>query len=311
MTRADRPATAGDPSERGQIIVIGAVIMALLFVMLAVVVNASIYAGVMATDTATDDTGSAVQAYQQTELALANSIDSVNANNATDHATLTRTLTETLETTEQVLADQYAATGAIYTVSEPRTTNRTAIVQDNATRNFTDATGASEWTLLDSVDSTQDYSMVVQRDGLALPASADRFRLNITNGTATWQLRLAHDQDTDDLKLEVTTPTGSNTCKEKNESASIDLVNGSLAGAHCKNLAFHEAIDGPYDVRYGNADNVTGEYDVTATGANAVNATSYGDDGGSPRANVSIASATVEYTFETNGIRHESNVTAP
>lgn len=302
---------AGTPAERGQIMIIGALVMSMLFVALAVGVNAGLYAGVMATDTSADDTADAAQAYQQTALALTNSLEYVNANHATDHVALTRNLTATLESTERALADHYATTGAFYEMSPPATTNRTEIVHDNASRNFTDATGATGWTLIDGVDSTAAFGIVVQRDGLELPKSADRFRLSITNGSVTVELRLAHDRDTGDIKLEVTTPTGSNTCKQQNETATVDLLTGSLAGAHCPNLAFEETVDGPFQVRYANADNATGEYRLNVTGANAAPATSYEDGTGSPRATVSIAAATVEYAYETDGIRHGSNVTTP
>lgn len=294
-------------AERGQIMIIGAVAMALLFVMLAVAVNA----GVMATDVSGQDTDDAIQAFHQTEHALANSIAHANANHATDHAALTRNLTADLSATERALTDEYATTGASYTLSAPTTTNRTVVVQDNASRNFTDATGATAWTPIDGVDATEGFTMVVDRDGLPKPDAADRFRLTIANATATWELGLTHDRDTGDLKLDVTTPSGTNTCDEKNETAAFDLVNGSLAGEHCRDLAFQEVLDGPYTVQYANADNVTGEYELNVTGGNAVPPASYTQGTGSPRANVSIASATVSYTYETAGVRHESNVTAP
>lgn len=306
-----RSDTAGSGAERGQIIIIGALLMALLFVMLAVVVNAGIYAGAMANDVSEQDTDDAIQAYHQTEHALADSVENANANHATDHAALTRNLTADLEATELALAEDYATTGASYAISAPTVTNRTVIVQDNASRNFTDATAATRWTPIDGVDATADYTMVVDRDGLPKPDSADRFRLTITNGTVTWELGVTHNRTTDDIELDITTPSGSNTCAVQNETATVDLVDGTLESADCPDLAFGEFVDGPYEVRYANADNVTGEYDATFTEANGVSATAYADGTDSPRANASIASATVSFTYETAAISHDANVTAP
>lgn len=306
-----RTDTAGPGAERGQIILIGALAMALIFVMLVIVVNGGIYASVMANDASRQDTDDAIQAYHQTEHALATSIAHANANHATDHDALTRNLTADLAGTERALADEYAMTGSSYALSSPTTTNRTVIVQDNASRNFTDATGTSAWTPIDGVDATERLTLVVDRDGLPKPDAADRFRLTIANGTATWELGVTHDRDTDEIKLDITTPGGSNTCAVANGTATIDLVEGTLEGTHCRDLAFDDIVDGPYEVRYANAENVTGEYDATFTEGTIVSATAYADGTDSPRATVSIASATVSYAYETNGVRHESNVTAP
>lgn len=305
------PRGTADRGRRGQILIIGALVMALFFVLLATVVNAGIYAGVTATDASTEDAGAASGAAHQTEHVLADARRTVNANHATDHTALVRNLTAALTTSEQALADEYAMRGAAYALSNVSTTNRTAIVHDNASRNFTDATGTTDWTLADAVVETGTFRLDVDRDALAGPAETGRFRIRITNGSATWSVAVAHDQDTGDVTIEVTTDTGSTTCAETTETARIDLTDGTLNGTECSNLAYAGFVDGQYAVSYENATNATGEYAVNATTADAVATTPYASGAASPRATYSLSSVTVRHTYRNTNVVHAANVTVP
>lgn len=311
VTRSHTRNGADRPGRRGQIVLIGALVIAVLFVTLAVAVNSGLYAGVTATQTSTEDASGASNAYKQTEAVVADARRHVNANHATNHDALVGNLTAALAASEGALADEYAVRGASYAITNVSTTNRMAVVHDNASRNFTDATGATDWTLADAVVATGTFRLDVDRDALAGPGAAGRFRIRITDASTTWSVAVAHDGDTGDVKLEVTTPDGSTTCATTTETARIDLVDGTFDGTDCRDLAYGEFVDGPYEVSYEHADNATGEYLVNATTADAVSTTPYASDGGSPRATYSLSSVTVRHAYRNPNVAHAANVTVP
>ncbi len=310
-TRSDRAAAKGRADRRGQMVIIGALLLATLFVALALIVNAGVYAGVTATERSSGDAGDAGLAYQQTEHVVADARRYVNANHATDHVALVRNLTAALAASERALAGEYATRGASYAISNASTTNRTAIVHDNATRPFTAATGAADWTLADGVVATGTFRLDVARDALAGPDAAGRFRVRITNGSATWTVAVGHDQATGNVTLEVTTDDGSTTCTTTADPARIDATAGTLDGTTCPDLAYAEHVDGPVLIDYENADNATGEYAVNATTTGAVPTTPYAAAPASPHAAYSLSSVTVRHDYRTRTVTHTANVTVP
>lgn len=292
-------------------LVVASVVMAALIVALAIILSAGIHAGVMASTESAPEAGDAAQAYADTRRAVVDTRQYVNANRAASHGTLAANLSASLTATGDALGDEYAANGAAFDLSAPTTTNRTVVEHTDATRRFTDATGATEWTLADTVTGTDTFHVDATRDGLADPGTADRFRVRVTNGTATWSVALANDTATGAIVADITTPGGSSTCSVAADTARLDLTDGTLSGSSCPDLAFDQYVTGPYRVSYANADNATGEYTVDLTTSGGVDPTSYGPASASPTATYSVATVTVRYSYRTAGVHHAANVTAP
>lgn len=313
-SRSPSGATVHDgstPRSRGQLLVLTALVLAALFVGLAALVSSSIYAGV----TATGDTGTerraAAHAYQETVRVVADSRAHANAKHGESHDALVSNVTAMLDTQERALADEYAKTGSRYDLSTVAVTNRTAVVHDDATRAFTDASGATDWTLADDVGATRTYRMNVTREALADAGTADRFRLRIANGSTTWELALANDTGAGGIEAAVTVEGSTTTCTAVGDTAELDLIAGTLAGADCSDLAFPEFVEGPYRIGYTNGDNATGEYELDVTTGSAAPTTPYATGTASPRATFTLGSVTVEYSYRNRRVTHAANATVP
>lgn len=297
--------------DRGQMMVLASVTMAVMFVGMAMFLSAGMHTDIMATqgsDTAAVD---AAEATHQTERALASSMAHVNDADAASHDAVARNLTASLASIERALTEEYATRGASYDLASPVTTNGTEVRHDDTDRNFTDSTLATDWTLATDVIATRGFSMTINRSQLAGPKSPDRFEVHIENDTATWSVALANDADTGEIKAEVTTASGSSTCAVAADTARLDLETGTLAGSDCADLAFQSHVEPPYRIGFSDADNATGEYEAHLITTSAVGTASYGPDGSSPRASYSVASVTVRYTYRTTDVHLAANATAP
>lgn len=259
--------------ERGQLLLISAIGLGVLFVTLALILNTAIYTGSLAAKDTTTEEGREIQSVQHNVVQnTARTLRHVNEANDTTHEALYANLSSGVTDWSRLLDRHHVATGAAVNVSVVSVQNGTEIVQDNSSRNFTDANAAANWTLAESVTEVRDVRMNVTREGLteieddSCTPSGECYYLEIENGSDTWRLFAYTSEGESDISVEVVNASGgSMTCTTTGESAWINVTAGTFAGSGCPALASVEddVMPDPFNVTYANGDQITGSYRLT------------------------------------------------
>ena len=297
--------------DRGQLLLVAAIGIAVLLIVLAVLLNTAIYTGAIAADGATEHEERSAEAYiDGVQRGVSGIIDSTNndSDGATSEADLAAILDEEVEDWSRVASRYGAMDGVSTSVSLEAVTYGTRITQENETRHFTNASGATEWTVVENVSHLREFRMNVTADNLPVIqnetcAEVDEcFRTTFEDdGGSEWQLYL-FTNESGDVTVEVITPTGSETCRSSSENVSIDLVAGTVDGESCEPMDEFPGGETPYDITYANADNVSGTYELVVDSRH-VSASDFEEDG-SPQAIPVIDEVTVTVTYRSASLTY-------
>jgi hypothetical protein len=329
-----------EPSSenRGQMLVVAALLVAAMLVALALVLNSAIFAENLSSRETTDS-----------EVATAYAADA----NRTIARAATRTADAELATADDALAvfggivDDWARSRSNTAVERGASADlqRTAHVgwrlrQDSDREYMPDGeTGTVDWTV--ATDATNVSTMRFEADTSSLydatisfnDTDERAFRVVVDNGTDTWTMYLFREKDavdTDDrFVVHVGDPSvfddltdligSSSSCDVVADRAAVDLRNHTLAGNNCPALNFADDLDGPVSVRFENAYNTTldesrivGGYDIVVNGTLATNATGHPENfsapgGAAPTAQAVIYSVNYRTVYEREEIRNVRN----
>lgn len=318
VRRGDRRGDSGrgGDRDRGQLFLVGALSLAVLFVVLALLMNTAIYTENIATRGTGSGTDEAIRYGQAVQAGTAGLVGYVNAHHNATNGTLHANMSAGVGTMGDATSVHHAYEGVAADASLVSTTNGTRIVQDNGSRAFT-AGNASEddpdWMLASSVGGTRAFRMNVSRDDLA-PDAESAFAVNASNGSNVWRASIY----TDDSTVVVDVENGSGTtnqCRAPGEVdyAVVDLTEGAVGGEPCPALDFAENVPAPYSIGFENGDRAAGTYGLVVHGTSLggePNDAFYGDaTDGSPYVTHAIYSATVRVTYEGPQINYRTNVT--
>lgn len=310
--RLDRRPTRGD-SDRGQLLLVGALALATLFVALALFLNGVIYAGTLATDDAGADADGA--------LAFRNAADgvvrSVNAEYHADYPSLADDLDRTVREWSAGVGRHHAARGVATNASLIAYDGGTRIAQNDAARSFTDANGASNWRVVSGAPGVRSYALTVDRSSLDGPGDSP-LTVAVENGTAAWNVSVARTAAGVSVAVERTSAADPGACVApvpEGSTATVDLTGGTLAGRRCAPLA---AVDwsGDSTVAYRNATSAAGTYSfvfnesVGAATGGTVDESRYGDGaaGGSPHFAPAVYAAELDLGYRSPSLTYETRV---
>lgn len=175
--------------------------------------------------------------------------------------------------------------------------------------------GEEGWTLATDVEHTPQFriwDLPVENESNILDVFAvgtGRFRVVIADEDDEWWLEIYEDEDAEGNPVVIAETNSGNRCEVENSSSTIDLVAGTVG--NCEEIdPFTETVDGPYTIRYENADNIEGQYDLLVdvdVEENAENGP-YNDPTVSPYTTSAVYYATVEVTYENGRLTYESTV---
>ncbi|GGN19016.1 DUF7261 family protein [Halarchaeum nitratireducens] len=255
--------------ERGQLILIAGIGIAVALVALALVLNSLVFTQYLATKPTAD--GSDAIAYERAvEDGVRGLVSEAN------YREYGPGVDETVEdgiagNWSDSLTKQYGAHGTLVNVSVRTVEEGTSVHQDDA-RRFTNASGSGNWTPIESADGVRGFRLTVTN---ASETSADRpLRVNVTlDGGLTTPVEI-YDDGTgvvlNDTTEEDTVSDGFST------PATINFSNGSVDGRETDELAFY---DGPNvtQVSIANGDRAVGKYVAVANDTGAGGVTSADD----------------------------------
>ncbi|MCD2202454.1 DUF7261 family protein [Halobacterium sp. KA-6] len=294
--------------DRGQLLLVAGLGLALAFVVLALVLNAVVFTENLATRNhgETDD----VVGYERaTEVAVGGLLVQTNAYDDADHANLRSALSANVETWDANASLLSASSGTITAASVRSVENGTRIVQADE-RNFSDANGTTDWTAAVDVSETRRFEAVVT------PTSGSPVAFTFSDGTASWRVEVSENgTNADYTDVDVRNETGDVLAETYVESgtASIDVTEGTVNGTRVANWTFAENVSAPYSISVENGGNANGKYGFVVDVPNAdddVAAGTYADrSNGSPAAVPALYSATVAVYVQDARVTYETNVT--
>lgn len=308
VSPAQRGPTDGGSTRnegRGQLILVSAVSLAVLFVTLALILNTAIYTENLASRSG--DHGGATDAVRYHDAArgaVEGTLDYVNANNQTSQTALQSNLTAAVDAFRNHSSRLFAGGDRAVETNLDSSIDGTRIEQNDSSRNFTDTSGDGNWTVVSRVNYSRAFTMNVTRSALVgtddLP-----FTLVVDNGTSSWRMNLTT------AGSDVVVRTTRTTCRVNAEAAWVNVTAGTVAGEECEGFTFADGVTGPYEIRYENASNIEGTYRVIVDNGSLADTPSphlLKDGEGQPFAAHAIYSANLTVDYETSRLSYNSTI---
>jgi hypothetical protein len=300
-----------DLNERGQIILVAAFALGVIFIALAVVVNTAIFTENLATRSESTDGSDALEYRHEVEQSVEDILESVN-NNDGDAGSFETNVSDF----NSQGAFWQASDGRIVTVGSLSTVDGERF--SNSTGTFVNESGNTSWNLTTDIEDSRAIRINITDHSELENSEADGFRLGLQNSNDRdeyWNLTVWADSGAsgDVVNITVREPGGNtDTCSTTRSEPVIDVTDGTLAGEPCGALRF----DGDTEMWYGSG--LNDQYRIQFFRADEINGSYEGvvEDGGASSEHTPsdidsvIYSGTVRYTYETNSVKYETNVTA-
>lgn len=315
--------------DRGQLLLVAALVLAVLFVSLSVIVNTAIFSENLASQQ--DSSGTeALQGRHEAETIAADVLASANRKNNTNNATLGDGVRGGLDDTSGAVQLQQARRGALtaMTLQTSQQNNGTIIYQNES----------GKLKSADSTDSTPgDWTVVTDVNRRANGNGTRAFRMNLTEVPAGTPFRIkaveyGPDAASSDVwKMEVTGSVGgdvtvnvdsgdstTDTCTKTlaEDYVTIDVTGGTVAGTPCGALRgngrFAHGVGGRYNISFENGDQATGNYSLVTRNTTAWSEpTPQLNDAGpgnSPYGRAAVYNTTVEYEHRSSELVYVTNI---
>jgi hypothetical protein len=332
------------PDDRGQLFLVGALSLAVLFVGFALLLNTAIYTENLATRNTDPGTDPSIS-YRAAAEDAARGILVRENRNGMDPTPSDKT--QWFEAGIEEWSDSaglHAARRARVASITVSSTTGTRFQQTNASRDFTDKQGSPDWTL--GVDpehgAVRDAHLYVRRD--SLPETNQSNIEGLTGGfDDPFELELKDENADDDRHVYIYDEAGNGKddvtllfrdessvggfekCSYQHEQAvaHIDLANREINGTTCSafdrlDLPDDEVDDKRIKLRFENGDQAVGTYDIVV--ANAADVDESGDDhvwdnefgpksnNGAAFATAIIYDADVTITYESTDVSYQTTV---
>lgn len=282
--------------RRGQIVLVAAFGLAIVFVTLALLLNTAIF---------TD------------HLATRETVDAADADDFQDSVRETGAVllveTNQAETTEPALASTYRewvdnysgaehahgiASGTHRTVSLQSLHNGTLVTQENET-SLEGPNDGGTWQLADDVSAARAGRMTITAVDPDEP-----LLINATNGSATWELQVA--ESGDDFNVTVRQANGSAETRNFPSPIAVEPTNESIEGHEWPALHFPSQLDGSWELWIANGTNATGTYRFVLDQEDGTLGWTSGSD---PGHRPVLYNATLDLVLEREDLDYRANVT--
>ncbi|SEH55364.1 hypothetical protein SAMN05192561_10676 [Halopenitus malekzadehii] len=342
----DAPTGSASRSDRGQLFLVAAIVLAVLFVTLAVLLNTVIYSGTLATRDAGADVDATIEHHSGATAVGTHLLTAANDHDGSaDHDSLRTTVTDGLSAWENASTRHAARRGHVTTVANVSTTDGSRIRYvgaDGADERFhpanTTGNWSHDWTLAESV-SVRNYTIEADPSESIEPADApanvtDSFFLVVTAAGGSGDAYALHlyeddsqsclvrrnvdgtvDGDADDADLSDPVCVGS-------ETIVVDVTTGTVAPGNdpgnttAFDNSFFASIGRDHSIAYWNGDAVTGSYDlqvnstrsnIGSTPSNAYDDVETGDPD-NPTIEATIYDVTYDVRYRSETVRYEAPV---
>jgi len=317
--------------DRGQILLVAAFALAVIFVAMALIVNSAIFTENLASrgETAGSDGALSMRA-DVTE----NVGEAVEAANRNDDGSVSAVQASIRNISRQT-GHQSARSGRVVDVAYQSGKEGARIYRANDS-NFTNAAGDARYQLVGNVSRVDEgngtRAFVIEASSITA-TSTSPFEIRVQNSTASgnansWRTRIWN-AGGDTVHVQTVKNDGGTTvedCEVTKDSPGdvirIDVTGGTIDGEECDALLtapsgenFHfgagtgvtPGTADTYDISFANATEITGNFSmVVYEGPKDLELLSYASDG--PKSNTALYEVTVAYTHLTADLRYETDV---
>lgn len=270
--------------DRAQILLIGALAMAVAFVALALILNSSVYVENLANreNVVVGSEGPTVYG-DGVRRGVGRAVRAGNANGSS-FADRQDDVERGVSTLGDAVGAYHAERGGVVDVTVVGHDQGTRVVRhgDGA---FTEPNASEPNWELGSTRRFRRFGMTVTRSNLSTGLLGDVFRIEVEDDDGdVWKVYVYKATLPSRTVVETEPPSGPNsaTCEDSSGSTTeINVTAAQVAGEHCEALDFFEAADPPYTVRYhnGGSMNVTGRYEFVMEGTDPSPNPDYAGDG--------------------------------
>lgn len=309
---ADLIGSDGERRDRGQIILIAGLTLAVTFLALALIANTAIFTENLATRGDTTGSSDALLFRHEVEESAEDTISYLNENNVSD-------LPEKAETNiEENLSVQTSVKSARQgRVVDVGVDPSSAVVearlsQENNSRAYTNATGEANWTLARNASQIRNAEFNVSTDDLENVTKENRsraFNFLVENESSNgfWNMTVYEPKSaSEDMNVTVEDEGGLiTTCSESSANGYIviNVTGATVDGLSCSEL--NTGFPGQNTTSFQNGDKIAGNYSINLSQAEDVRESDY-NESANPVAEVEIESLTVSFTYETDSLRYET-----
>lgn len=308
------PLTRDATDDRGQLVVITGLVIAVVLVGLVILVNTAIYTENLATRDPDIGDGEAIEYADTVRTGIGGLIDRENADEYDEYSHVTANVTVGVETLDTTLQRTYVERGVDATLNESGITydEGRLVRQTDENRQFESATGISdEWDVAHDVNGTRAFTATVDDASLNETTDenlGDAFHVAVeenATGNMTWEAYVYENESTNEIAVAIGTNDTEPTerCSVAAATATVDFTAGTLDGADCPGFEWADGNppDG-YDIVYRNGNRATGTYNMTVSIVQgSVNAAQLNDEpgNGSPYHVPAVYGAQVDVTYRT------------
>jgi hypothetical protein len=311
------PASNDGRRDRGQLILVTGLAVAVTMVALVLLLNTVIYTQNLATRGAEIEDSEAISFRQEAIEGVGEVVDAENREEYDNHTLVRQNITDGITRFDGLASRYRAERGTIADVNESTVsyTNGTLLRQTNASRDFTSVDGTADWLLVENASDVRNFRLNVSKQGLS-DDDSNAFRVRLRGESDTWQVYV---YEADDGEIAVSNDADGSApadCTESGPEATIDLTAGTVNGTDCSELDYPTSV-AQYNVTFRNADAVTGTYSMTAATPpddSKVKTDNFADPDSteSPRWAYAVYAVEFEIRFETPNVAFDTTVrTAP
>lgn len=294
--------------DRGQIILVAAFALAVIFLTLALVVNSAIFTENLASRSDTTGSDSALTNRAVVEQNVGEAVASANRNNP---ASLVSSVQANIQSYQSQAGPQQATSGRLVSLSYDTETFGARVAYDGG--QFSGGVGNS-YTLADNIDKSSESNgtRAFKINATNLPNTySDAFVVQVGDGAAAdeWVTRIWNDGGVVEVETTRDILGGTETCRISEgpgDAPIIDLTEGTVNGEPCDALGTNDAgenynfgagaADG-YRIEFVRANEIEGDFTVVID-------TSPSDVTAPSSPTNALYDVTVEYTYTTNDVRY-------
>jgi hypothetical protein len=323
--RGDRPRRDGDRRQadrdgrdRGQLILVTGLAVAVTLVALVLLLNTVIYTQNLATRGTGIEDGEAVGFRGEVVEGVGDVLDAENRQEYDEAGKVRDNVTAGVSRYDALVSRYYAESATVADVEDEgmALTDGSLVHQTNASRNFTNADGdAGDWTLVsDAGDGgspgVRNATFTVSGENLS-DSRSSAFSVRVDDGSNQWDVYLYDSTGTDAVTVAVqngSESTPHDVCSVSGPEATVDISAGTINGSACPELVWATGVAAPYDVTFRNPTEAIGIYSLTvatptgsATDVETTNLAGPGE-GASPRWAHAVYATEFDVHFQTTDL---------
>lgn len=248
--------------ERGQLILVGGVVVAFALVALVLLLNTVLFTENIATrgvDPGVERAGDHATVARQAGRGVVGTLENVEYEtwSAADQS-VRANISNVSDQAQRIHLERY---GAYVSINVTHTRRGSVLVQDDISRNFTNHTGAENW-MLTNTSGIRNFTMTVNRSRTADVPQNQSFNMTVLGGNGTTWTAYVNASDSSS-NVRVSVPSRTSPCTSSAANATINWTDGTFEN-DCS-FTFADGLDPPYEVHFNNSDNATGTYHLVVS----------------------------------------------